>query len=223
VRVRFAEFTFDSDARQLVRGEGEVHLSTRAFDLLRTLLEHRPDVVDKSELYAQLWPDTFVVEANLNVLIAEIRRALADTPQNPRFIRTVHGVGYAFCGKVTDVSQKRSSRPAASVRRFWLVWKDRTMVLSNGENIVGRDPQCDVWLDASGVSRRHARIRISALTDTVLLEDLGSKNGTFVRNARVSGQQRLVDGDVVHVGSVELTFREWLPDKPKETERIRRP
>lgn len=187
------------------------------------LLERRPDVVDKSELHAQLWPDTFVVEANLNVLIAEIRRALSDTRQNPRFIRTVHGVGYSFCGQATEVSQKRPDRAASGVRRFWLVWNDRTIVLSNGENIVGRDPESDVWLDASGVSRRHARIDISAGSDTVLLEDLGSKNGTFLRNTRVSGQQRLVDGDVIRLGSVELTFREWLPNRPKETERIRNP
>ena len=49
---------------------------------------------------------------------------------------------------------------------------------AEGENVIGRDPRSSVWVDASGVSRRHARILVSG--DAVTLEDLGSKNGTFV-------------------------------------------
>jgi DNA-binding winged helix-turn-helix (wHTH) protein len=96
--LRFGEFLLDSDARQLSRAGQDIRLSPKAFDLLCALLARRPDVLSKNDLLSAIWPDTFVVEANLNVVIGEIRRALGDDRQAPRFIRTVHGVGYAFCG-----------------------------------------------------------------------------------------------------------------------------
>lgn len=220
MRVRFAEFVLDAGARQLRSGDREVHLSKKAFDLLLILVERRPGVVGKSDLHAQLWRDTFVVDTNLNVLVAELRRALGDTPRDPRLIRTVHGVGYAFCGEVSELAGGAPSPPDA--RRFWLALNDRTFALGEGDNVIGRDPGCDVWLDAPGVSRRHARIQTSAAGE-VFLEDLGSTNGTFVRAARVTGRLRLFDGDAIHVGSLELRFRMWVPGRSAETERVRTP
>ena len=98
MRIRFGPFTLDSETRQLVRDNNEIRLSPKAFDLLCTLVERRPRVVHKAELHDRIWPGTFVVDTNLNVLIGEIRRALSDTPQQSRYIRTVHRIGYAFCG-----------------------------------------------------------------------------------------------------------------------------
>ena len=105
---------------------------------------------------------------------------------------------------------------------MWLVWKDRTFLLSDGDNIIGRDPRCSVWLDATGVSRQHARIRIDAATRTVSLDDLDSTNGTFLRRARIVAPEPLTDGDLIKIGSVELKFRAWTANKPPKTERIRR-
>jgi len=222
VKVRFGEFTLDSEARQLLgRGGREIRLSPKAFDLLRTLIERRPNVADKSELHEKIWPATFVVDANLNVLIAEIRRALGDNPRDSRFIRTVHGVGYAFCGEAVDLDQSRPRSSSAGATRFWLLWNERAIVLAEGDNIVGRDPQCDVWLDASGVSRRHARIQVASGSDAVIVEDLGSKNGTLIMNAPITGKARAGDGDVIQIGSVDLTLRVWSEAKAAETERIR--
>ena len=61
----------------------ELHLSPKAFDLLCTLVARRPNVVPKSDLFGQIWPNTFVVDGNLNVLISEIRRAIAERSQIP--------------------------------------------------------------------------------------------------------------------------------------------
>jgi DNA-binding winged helix-turn-helix (wHTH) protein len=202
VRVRFGEFTLDSETRQLLgRDRDEIRLSPKAFDLLRVLLERRPTVVDKSELHAQIWPGTFVVDAN---------------------IRTVHGVGYAFSGEAVELDRPRSRAAGAAATRFWLVWNERAIVLAEGDNIVGRDPQCDVWLDASGVSRRHARIQVTSGTDAVVVEDLGSKNGTLLQNEPIAGKVRLTDGDVIQIGSVDLKLRVWSEEKAAETERIGR-
>jgi DNA-binding winged helix-turn-helix (wHTH) protein len=223
VRVRFADFTLNSATRQLLRRDGgEIRLSPKAFDLLAALVEERPKVLDKGDLHRRIWPDTHVVDANLNVLIAEIRRALDDSRRAPRFIRTVHAVGYAFCGEAVELTDRVAPRKTAPVQ-FWLVWNERVIVLEEGDNTIGRDPQCTVWLDASGVSRRHARIRTVRGDDAVVLEDLGSKNGTIVQNSPITGEVRLTDGAEIQIGSVELKLRIWSEGKTPETERIRRP
>jgi DNA-binding winged helix-turn-helix (wHTH) protein len=222
VRVRFAEFTLDSATRQLLhRGSGEVRLSPKAFDLLTALIEQRPRVLDKADLHRRIWPDTHVVDANLNVLVAEVRRALEDSRREARFIRTVHAIGYAFCGEAVDLTERLALRKTPPAR-CWLVWNERAMVLQDGDNTVGRDPQCTVWLDASGVSRRHARIRIVSGDDAVFLQDLGSKNGTLVQGSPITGEIRLTDGAVMQIGSVQLKLRVWSEGKSPETERIRR-
>ena len=216
---RFGRFTIDPDTRQLLCDGAEIHLSPKAFDVLWALIQRRPKVIEKTELHAQIWPDTHVVDANLNVLIGEVRRAIGDKPQKAEFIRTVHGVGYAFCGAAVNV-QEAPTAPRALL--CWVVWKGRTFPLSEGDNVIGRDPGCSVWLDAPGVSRRHARIRIDSSNRRVSLDDLGSTNGTLVRRSRIQEEVALNDGDPMTIGTVDLTIRLWSPDKMPETKRIRR-
>ncbi len=219
MKARFDAFVIDSATRQLTRGGDEIHLSPKAFAVLCALVEKRPNVVPKADLFGQIWPDVFVVEGNLNVLVGEIRRALGDDPQEPRFIRTVHGVGYAFCAKAADLGRSAAADgpPAA---RFWLTWKTQTFALADGDSIIGRDPRSQVWLEHDGVSRRHAQIRIGGEADRPTLTDLGSTNGTSVNGKRVGGPTPLADGDVIKVGSVSVKFREWT-DGSSRTKRIR--
>lgn len=217
--ILFDRFTLDPDARRLLDGRREVHLSPKAFDVLETLIDRRPAVVTKAELQERVWPDTFVVDATLNVVIAEIRRVLQDDPAAPRFIRTVHRVGYAFCGEASLATPSPGARQGA-LSRCWVSWNDRTVQLAEGENVIGRDPRCAVWVDASGVSRRHARIAVSG--DVARLEDLGSKNGTFVGGNPLAAPRQLDDGDVIQVGSTTLKFRMWSDDRAPQTERLPR-
>jgi DNA-binding winged helix-turn-helix (wHTH) protein len=219
VRVRFGPFAVDGETRQLLRDDSEIHLSPKAFDLLCSLIERRPKVVEKAELVQRIWPDTFVVDTSLNVLIGEIRRAIADDARRPRYVRTVHGVGYAFCGDA-----RNSLEPAAPTRAMpcWLIGTDRTFRLGEGQNIIGRDPACAVWLDSPSVSRRHARLTINSPTRRVVLEDLDSTNGCFVRGAAVHGPIDLSDGDAITIGSVELRVYLWNAEKAAETRRIPR-
>ena len=213
--VRFAGFTLDSERRQLVRAGQPVHLSPKAFDLLCCLAEKRPNAVSKAELYERIWPGTFVVDANLTVLIAELRRALGDDPQAPQFIRTVPKFGYAFCAETGAIGE-----PAAPHTRVGLTENDRVIWIAEGESVIGRDPSCEIWLERTGVSRRHARLHRRG--EAVTIEDLGSKNGTFVGTSAVRAPRPLSDGDTIHVGSVDLRFRIWAPDRAIETERITR-
>ena len=217
MRVQFADIVLDSASRQLVRGGAAIHLSPKAFDLLCHLVETRPSAVSKNQLFELVWPGTFVVEANLTVLVTELRRALGDDPHTPRFIRTVHKHGYAFCSDVTELATRS---PARDALRVWLLWNDRVLPLAEGENVIGRDPSCGVWLDQPGVSRRHARVLVTE--DVAEIEDLGSTNGTYVSAIAIAGPHRLRDADVIHVGSVDLKYRSWSPSKPVATERIQR-
>lgn len=217
MKVLFGPFTFDSEARELLSGGRRVHLSTKAFDLLQLLLERRPGVVNKAEIHERIWSGAFVGDANLTVVVAEIRQALEDDPKDPRYIRTVHRIGYAFSASVVEV---RESGQAPAFHRCWLTWNDQTFPLVDGENIIGRDPRSSVWIDASGVSRRHARIVVNA--GGAQIEDLASSNGTFVGGKPISATRQLSDQDVLDLGTASLTFRMWSEDRPQKTERISR-
>jgi DNA-binding winged helix-turn-helix (wHTH) protein len=209
----------DRETRQLLCDGSPVHLSPKAFDLLCCLIESRPKVVEKTELVGRIWPDAFVLDAGLNVLIGEVRRALADDARNPRYVRTVHGVGYAFSAEAREATEPSGN--AGSVP-CWLVGVDRTFRLGEGQNVIGRDPGCTVWLDAPSVSRRHARLTIESATRRVILEDLGSTNGCLVHGATVHGPVALSDGDAITIGSVELKVYLWNADHAAETKRIPR-
>ena len=138
MRVSFDRFTFDSETRELLQDEARVHISPKAFDLLRLLLERRPTVVSKIELHDRIWPGAFVGDANLTVVVAEIRQVLGDASKDSRYIRTVHRVGYAFSGTVAEVPSPAAAPPRAGYRRCWLVWNYQTFRGGGGE-VLGRD------------------------------------------------------------------------------------
>src|SRR5262245_10361523 len=110
MRLAFGDFVFDSDTRELLRGGDRVTLSPKAFQLLEVLIENRPRALSKSVLHDRLWPNTFVVEANLSNLVGEIRHALGEDSRTPRFVRTVHRFGYACQCVARSLGGDRSSR-----------------------------------------------------------------------------------------------------------------
>jgi DNA-binding winged helix-turn-helix (wHTH) protein len=203
VKLEFDEFVIDTGTRQLLHRKEESHLTPKAFDLLACLVENRPNALSKAALHDRLWPSTYVAEANLAILIAEIRAALGDSSKQPRYIRTVHRFGYAFAGEVTELRE-----PGIATRRAaicWLMGRVRRFALGEGEHIVGRAPEVDVLLDSESVSRRHARIVVSGKASTV--EDLASKNGTWLHGRRIAGIEALRDGDQLRFGKIELKYR----------------
>lgn len=190
----------DPAARQVWRDGRERPLTRKAFDLLAVLLERRPEAVSKADIHARLWPGTHVSDVTLHSLMSELRRALSDD-QEPHVIRTVHGFGYAFVGPV-DMSPAPRRDPRRV--RGWLVSVSGRVNLFDGDNLLGRDLDDAIDVPSPTVSRRHAAIRFD--TDA-WVEDLGSTNGTFVGDRRVSGPLRLADGDRVRLGDVLFTFR----------------
>src|SRR5438105_184539 len=201
MRLTFEDCLFDSDTREVFRGGSAVPLSPKAFLLLELLIRNRPKAVAKKEIREHLWPATFVSDANLGNLIAELRAALGDDARRPKIIRTVPRFGYAFRAKTRAAREKGTQAPAA----YRLIWGNREVDLEAGENLLGRDPGAIVWIDDESVSRRHAQIVIDDSGAT--LEDLGSKNGTYLRGKKVRTAMELQDKDVIKIGPASMVFR----------------
>jgi DNA-binding winged helix-turn-helix (wHTH) protein len=212
MRAAFGDFVFDSETRELKRAGQVRHLSPKAFQLLEALLACRPRALSKSEIHDRLWPKTFVSPSNLGRLVAEIRGALGDTARRPNLVRTVHAFGYAFCGAAVDLDAAPGRAPGISCR---LLWDGREIELATGGNVLGREPGCAVWIDAPGVSRQHARIVVAE--GTAALEDLGSKNGTYLRGRRIEAPAPLADGDPIVLGTALITVRLLRPGGSTET------
>ena len=193
--VVFDQFAFDADRRELRDGKTPIHLGPKAFRLLELLIASRPRPIRKEDLCEAIWQDTVVDESNLAGLINELRTALGDRPRQPRYIRTVHGFGYAFCGEA-----KGDSAPIA-----WITFRGTEWPLREGKNVLGRDPSADVQIDDDTVSRKHAVIDIRP--GGVTIEDLASKNGTFIDGVKLTGTAPLDERQKVVLGDVEVVFR----------------
>ena len=218
MRVVFGECVFDRDRRELTRGGAIVHAGPKVLKLLELLLDTRPRALTKDEIHKSLWNDTFVSDATLTSLVAELRTAIGDDARTPRFVRTIHGYGYAFCGEV--VAEPHVSTGAHDRTRLCrIVLGEREIALSRGDNVLGRSNDAAVFVDDVGVSRHHARITVGEHAAT--LEDLGSKNGTILNGSAIDGRAVLADGAVIVLGTTVLKFR--VLETPASTETLERP
>jgi DNA-binding winged helix-turn-helix (wHTH) protein len=203
MQVRFGEFTLDTESRLLLQNDAVRHVSPKAFELLHLLLEHRPRALSKAELHGRLWPSSFVSDATLSSLVAEVRTALGETAGRACFVRTVHRFGYAFNATATDPTT--SMQPSDRRPQCGVIWEWGQVRLEDGEHLLGRDVDVAVWLESPTVSRHHARLNVSG--PDVTIEDLGSKNGTYLRGKRVMKPSPVTDGDEVGLGSILVTIR----------------
>jgi DNA-binding winged helix-turn-helix (wHTH) protein len=194
VQYIFSEFVLDSGAGELRRDDAPIDLRPKLYGLLHFLLENRGRLVSKEEILDAVWRDVHVSDGSLNRTVAELRQILGDDSRKPHLIETVPRRGYKFIGDVT-ISTARSAK-------LMLLLADRVIPLPAGEHIVGRTPECSVQIVAPSVSRRHARITVTA--EGASIEDLGSLNGTWIGERRIAGQERLRDGDEIRIGKERL-------------------
>ena len=209
--VRFGDFVFHGDRRQLVRSGADVHLTPKAFDLLALLIERAPAVVRKTDIHECLWPGTFVSDSTLLGLVKELRRALGDD-RSGNLIRTAHRVGYAFAGVIQPHAPEQ--RGIGDRMAGWR--RGRRFALHEGVNVIGRDPDATVWLDVVGVSRRHAHVIVE--NGVASLEDLGSKNGTLVADRPVRDRVVLRDADRIQIATELLVFHTAIKGRSTVTQ-----
>ncbi len=125
----FGKCELDQERRQLLRSGQPVPLEPKAYELLSLLVERRPRVLSRAQIRDVVWPGVFISESTLNQAVNNIRQALDDDARQPRFVRTAHGFGYAFCGEAHDTTQgppgageqsdqERQSSPYPGLRAF---------------------------------------------------------------------------------------------------------
>jgi DNA-binding winged helix-turn-helix (wHTH) protein len=218
VRLRFRDCVLDTGIRVVTRNGEPVQLSPKAFTLLEVLAERRPNAVSHDDLRRRLWPDTMMGGTTLARLVSEVRAAIGDADDRDQVIRTVHRFGYAFAA--TAIEETRTPPPSpglrraagdsaeagrrAGIARCAIRWGSQLVPLAPGENVIGRAPDVLITLPSSKVSRRHARIVVS--DDRVVLEDLGSRNGTYVGDRRIESAVELKNGDRIGIGPALLIF-----------------
>ena len=196
----FGEFEFDPDAGDLRRLGRRVSIQEQPLKLLELLVARAGQLVTRQELCQRLWPEAFVdFDNGLNNAVSRLRTALGDAAATPRFIETMGRRGYRFIAAIQPTRQAAAAAPV----RAWLIGQGERVGLKTGENMLGRHAPGVLELASPTVSRRHARIMVG---DETVIEDLGSKNGTFVEDRRVTRPVTLKDGAQIRVGSVSLTF-----------------
>jgi DNA-binding winged helix-turn-helix (wHTH) protein len=191
-------------AGELEDGDRIVRLRPKAMALLLALARRPGELLTKKELLEGVWPDVVVGEASVSVLVGELREALGDHPESPEFIETIPRRGYRLIAPVSGVHRR------AIPSRIWVMGEDLEAVLEQGENIIGRAPDAHLRIPSPKISRRHARIVVDG--DTVVVEDLGSKNGTFVGDTPVNGPTPLAHGDEIRLGQLVSTLRVVMTD-----------
>ena len=104
--ISFGPFSLIASERLLTRGAAPVELGARALDILMALLSRPNEVVSKSDLLAQVWPDVTVEEGSLRFHIANLRKALGDGKDGARYITTLAGRGYCFVAPISRSSDR---------------------------------------------------------------------------------------------------------------------
>lgn len=198
---RLGDWLVQPRLNRMKRGETEIHLRPKLMDVLVFLAQHVGEVVSKEEILESVWAKRFMAESVLSGLMAELRGVLDDDAREPRFLETVPKRGYRLVAPVEAEDDAASGTAAACL----LIVAGRRVPLGEGEHIVGRAPDAAVHIDSTDVSRHHAKVVVSVGCATV--EDLGSKNGTYVGKDRVTAPRALRNGDQVRVGGVLIIFR----------------
>lgn len=215
--IRFAEFELDLGAYVLRRQDVPLRLEKMPMEVLILLVQRAGTLVQRSEIQAMLWgPDVYVEhDSAINTALRKIRRRLGDDAENPRFVETVVGKGYRFIAPVESNVGPRAPLSASHGTSSPALWRrifpsycitrgKQEFVLEVGETVFGRDPAAGVYVDHPSVSRRHARISIGS--KGAFLEDLKSRNGTFVNGRRINRPARVDHGAVIGLGPITLTF-----------------
>ncbi len=228
VAFRLGDLLVEPTLNRLSRGRTRVQIRPRLMDVLSFLAEHQGEVVSKDTILAAVWVRPFLAESVLSRSIAELRQILGDDAAHPRFIETITKRGYRLVAPVERVGQTTSaSIPAEQpdlprkpsplgAHTCGLCWGEHEIPLEEGENVVGRTSDAVVRISSSRVSRRHARIVVTG--GRVVLEDLGSKNGTYLRGRRIHRPVELSDGDEICFGRDVVVFRFCYPARTTMTE-----
>jgi len=213
------EWLVEPRLNRLSCGEISVQLELKLMELLVFLAGQGGEVVSKVAIIDAVWQTEFIAENTLTHSIADLRRALGDDARNPRFIGTIPKRGYRIVAPVRGLESTGVASADEEAVQLKLVTAKAEYLLHEGENILGRSETADVRIDNERASRSHASITVE--DGRAVIEDLGSKNGTYVQGERLQEPAELVSGecDIVRSGSLILVralralTQTWLPER----------
>jgi DNA-binding winged helix-turn-helix (wHTH) protein len=193
------------DLNRISKNEETIQIELKVMEVLVYLAGRPGELVSKRQLIDAVWKVEVISDGTLTRAVALLRKALGDDARRPRYIETIPKRGYRFIAPV----ELLDGAPSTGLR-FKLEAADGEVRLVEGENVIGRDPRATVRINIDGVSRRHAKISVEG--SLVTLEDLGSKNGTYLRGRRVQKPTRLTHGDEIRIGRKVARFKFVIGD-----------
>ncbi len=109
MRYAFEDYVIDSDRRELTRSAEPIAVGPQVFDLLLHLVRNREHVVSKDELLDAVWAGRIVSESTLTTQINAARKAIGDSGQNQRLLRTITRKGFRFVGDVSEIASRHAA------------------------------------------------------------------------------------------------------------------
>jgi len=200
---------------RISRGEQIVQLRPRAMDVLACLALKAGELASKQHIIDAVWRTEYVSEHALTQVIAELRAAFGDDASDPSYIENIPRRGYRLVATLTPLEMPVSPATGTSPP-FRLEGDEGAFPLVQGSNLIGRAADAVVHIDRTQVSRCHARIVVDGTAAT--LEDLGSKNGTYLNGERIMRPSQLTDGDEIWIGRSLARFRFVAEGEPTVTE-----
>ena len=197
MRVRFADFVVDCTEQRLQRAGVTIALRGKSFALLCLLVRNPGQLVAREKILDELWGDVAVTEHGLSVCVSEVRAALGDSATKPRFVQTVHGVGYRFIAELAEdaaadgaLTVSLDESPAVLDACIWCVWsggapESQRLDFSGGARELGRGPIGPFVLRDPAMSREHARVTL--IEGRFRVTDHGSRNGSVLDGRPLRG------------------------------------
>ena len=140
----FENYRLDTDNAALWKGDEQIVLRPKTFDVLRYLVEHAGELVRKETLLETVWEGSYVVEGVLTTSMSELRKIFGDTAKNQRYIATVYRRGYRFIAPVS--SPEQASKPVSDDTEISIseaTRSDSMRQFPGTRGFVGREQECD--------------------------------------------------------------------------------
>jgi DNA-binding winged helix-turn-helix (wHTH) protein len=232
IPFRLGEWLIIPDLGRVTRGADVHHVEPKIMDVLVLLASRPGHVFSRADIIDAVWAKKFIGESALSRAVALLREALNDDAHAPQYLETIPKRGYRLLTPVEPVDEATANAAAQAAAHHTpsrastdghgarheglcsLIWGQVRLALADGEHVIGRDPQAVLRIPSNRVSRQHARIAVSGAH--AVLEDMGSRNGTFVRGQRVTAPLELTSGDEIFVGSEVITFTVAFPEGSTE-------
>jgi DNA-binding winged helix-turn-helix (wHTH) protein len=198
------EWLVEPRLNRISAGGSTIQLEHRVMEVLVCLADHAGDLVTRRDLVDKVWDEGFISDNTITHAVTELRKAFGDDPRMPKVIETIHRRGYRLIAPVI-FDRATPLAPAGRPSSFLAILRDVEIQLAEGENVIGRAPQAAITVPSIKASREHARIIVDR--GLAFLEDLDSKNGTFLNGLRIHHKEQLSSGDLIGIGSVTETIR----------------